>query len=207
MSHKLNAQLADRSERYVAGMNADIAKVQTLLDDELFGEWVNTTTVVLNSTLVVRFFSRPCPLPDCVLIDCPMPPRLQQFYDILTVAVNDTLGTTVLAAPVNTFLFCILGSKVEKMEQALTWIHDNAHFTLPTVPIDIFQIDDSSMNALVLPVASAAVGGSTNDDDDGVLGKLIASYIKGVQRGMILHGIFFGQSNPCCWTRTDPSRS
>lgn len=53
MTSKLNQQLATRGDSYVSSINQDIAAVQKVLDEDLFGEWVNTTTVVLNSTLVV----------------------------------------------------------------------------------------------------------------------------------------------------------
>lgn len=47
MAAQLNDELAARANVFARGMNADIAKVQKVLDDDVFGEWVNTTTVVL----------------------------------------------------------------------------------------------------------------------------------------------------------------
>jgi len=44
---------------------------------------------------------------------------LSVFFDD---AVNNALGSTVIGPSVNTFLFCILGSKVEKLSEALTFV-------------------------------------------------------------------------------------
>lgn len=76
MATSLNAKLEARGTRFALGLNRDIAEVQKVLDDDVFGgestekracgkkvlltllthffpsEWVNTTTVVLNGTLV-----------------------------------------------------------------------------------------------------------------------------------------------------------
>ncbi|KAL7411101.1 hypothetical protein BDY24DRAFT_417439 [Mrakia frigida] len=168
MTQTLNADLATRGALYAAGLNADLAKVQKVLDDDIFGEWVNTTTVVLNGTLV-------------------------EFYDLVSTTVNDALGSTIIGPSVNTFLFCILGSKVEKLSEALTWIHENAQFTLPTVDPNIFAVSNSSMEGLVAPIASAAVGGGSDDPDDvGVVQRLIAAYISSLEKAMILNWIFIG---------------
>lgn len=166
MTSKLNGQLAARGAAYASGMNADIAKVQKVLDDEVFGEWVNTTTVVLNSTLV-------------------------EFYDLVEHTVESALGSTIIWPSVNTFLFCILGSKVEALSHALTFIHDHAHFTLPVVPNDIFAIANDTTSMLVRPIAAAAVGGGS-DGDEGVVQRLIDAYVRSLRRAMVMHWIFVG---------------
>lgn len=81
MTSSLNARLATTGQEWAADVNRKINETQRMLDDELFGEWVNTTTVVLNSTVV-------------------------EFYSLVTDAVNVTFGGTVLEPPISTFLYC-----------------------------------------------------------------------------------------------------
>lgn len=111
----------------------------------------------------------------------------------MTEAVNVTFGSTILEAPISTFLYCMVGSKVAALKTALTWIHDNAHFTLPTVDSDVFAILNTTTIALVAPIAAAAVGTGDNDDDDGgVLQRLIEHYKTGLRNAQIVHAIFVG---------------
>lgn len=87
----------------------------------------------------------------------------------------------------------MIGSKVDAIEQALTWIHDHAHFTLPTVPADAFAISNATTAALVAPLAAAAVGGG-DDDADGpsVLQRLIDHYKDGLRSAQIVNALFVG---------------
>jgi hypothetical protein len=87
----------------------------------------------------------------------------------------------------------MIGSKIDAIEQALTWIHDHAHFTLPTVPADAFAISNATTAALVTPLAAAAVGGGDgNDDGPSVLQRLIDYYKYGLRSAQIVNGLFVG---------------
>jgi hypothetical protein len=48
--------------------------------------------------------------------------------------------------------------------------------TLPTVPENILMLSDESMAELATPIAAAAVGTSDNEDDQGVVGRLIEHF-------------------------------
>ncbi|CED83256.1 Plasma membrane fusion protein PRM1 [Phaffia rhodozyma] len=161
MTSKLNARLAERGLIFANDINEDIAQVQTFMDDELFGTWVNTTTVVLNETLV-------------------------EFYALVGEAVNVTFGSTILSGPINNFLYCIVGSKVESLEKALTWINENAHFSISTIDPDL------SSDALVRPIATAALGSSDDPSDPGVVQRMISSYKKSLETSRILPFVFIG---------------
>jgi hypothetical protein len=52
LSTKLNSLAADASQQYANDYNLVVAAYQQRIDDELFGHWVNTTGVALNTTLV-----------------------------------------------------------------------------------------------------------------------------------------------------------
>lgn len=84
----------------------------------------------------------------------------------------------------------MIGSKVVALEKALRWIHDNAHFTLPTISDSVFAISNDTIAALVKPIATAAVG--SGDDDGGVLQRLIEHYKKGLRNAQIVHVVFVG---------------
>lgn len=43
----LNARLLSSGQEWATDVNRQIAETQKMLDNDLFGDWVNTTTVVL----------------------------------------------------------------------------------------------------------------------------------------------------------------
>lgn len=92
-------------------------------------------------------------------------------------ALNVTFGGTILQNAVNTFMYCILGSKIDNMQTALTWIHDNANVTLPLLSPDTLTLSNSTTRELATPLAAAAVGSGT-DEDGGVIGKIFDAYAK-----------------------------
>jgi hypothetical protein len=76
-----------------------------------------------------------------------------------TTAVNNTLNTfdkeiedgitqvfngTVLLNTVRDVFDCLVGRKIENIEAGLTWVHDQAHVTLPLFPDDIFSVGANS---------------------------------------------------------------
>lgn len=113
------------------------------------------------------------------------------------VALNTTFGGTILFGPMNTFLYCILGSKVDNLQTALNWLSEHARVTLPTVPENILMLSDESMAEMAAPIAAAAVGSSSGgDDDQGVVGGLIEHLESAliVERNFyaIILGVWFG---------------
>jgi len=52
LTNKLNALSANSSLQYANDFNTAVQAYQIRVDNELFGSWLNTTAVVLNSTLV-----------------------------------------------------------------------------------------------------------------------------------------------------------
>lgn len=71
-----------------------------------------------------------------------------------TSAVNNTLNTvenaingvltaafngTVLYNTIMDVVYCLVESKIDEVEKGLTWVHDNAHVTLPLLPNDTFS--------------------------------------------------------------------
>lgn len=173
------------SQEYADSYNKAIAGYQDRINNELFGSWVNTTAVTLNSTLV-------------------------EFYDEVekgeahfwifseedntneSSALNASFGSTILYNPINTFIYCILGSKITNLERGLTWISEHAFIDLPTFPSDILLLSNDSMNEIATPIAAAAVGSGDDNDDDGIVGTLISHFESALKVERTFYGILLG---------------
>jgi hypothetical protein len=89
--------------------------------------------------------------------------------------LNITFGGTILDSAIRTFVYCIIGSKIDNIQTALTWIHDNANVELPLLNDDALILPSSASNELAAPLASAAVG-SGSEGDGGAIGKIFDAY-------------------------------
>ncbi|KIX06328.1 uncharacterized protein Z518_04304 [Rhinocladiella mackenziei CBS 650.93] len=130
-SDQVVAQLNNASEQWALGTNAAMASTGRDINQNLLG-WVNTTTTALNDTL-------------------------NTFVDQTTDVLNTTFGGTPLYDPILDVLNCLVLMKIEGIEKALTWVHDNAHVDVPSLPNDTFSLG---------AVASLA---STSDPGDSFL--------------------------------------
>ncbi|WVR08903.1 hypothetical protein IAU60_005962 [Kwoniella sp. DSM 27419] len=171
LTAKLNAAALQSSQAYADQYNQAIARYQQRIDDELFGSWLNTTTVTLNTTLV-------------------------EFYDGIEQALNTTFGGTILFNPITTFMYCILGSKIDNIEKGLTWIRDHAHIDLTTLPPNVLLLSNSSMKEIATPIAAAAVGSGASSEpagegkeEEGVVGSLIAHFESALKAERVFYGI------------------
>ena len=113
------------------------------------------------------------------------------------IVLNTTFGNTILYNPINTFMYCILGSKITNLEQGLTWLYQHSKITLPTVSNDTLLLSNTSMNELISPITAAAVGSSSgNSGDGGLVGDLIDHFESAliVERNFyaIILGIWLG---------------
>lgn len=95
---------------------------------------------------------------------------------------------TPLFKPINTFVYCILGSKITSLEKGLTWVSEHAHIDLPTVPPDVLQLPASSTQELAAPISAAAVG-DPESPDSGAVGKLIRHFEGALKTERLLYGI------------------
>ncbi len=107
----------------------------------------------------------------------------------LRIVLNTTFGGTILEAPIQTFAYCILGSKVDNLEKGLAWVHDNARVTFPTIPLDALMLSSGTMNRLVAPISQAAAGGGSNGDD-GVIGTIFDRYLRQLRMERLIAGLF-----------------
>ncbi|KAI0317074.1 hypothetical protein OF83DRAFT_1191364 [Amylostereum chailletii] len=154
----MNASMYNQSATYAAAVNSQIDAVQGTINNNLFG-WVNGTTTTLNSTL-------------------------NTFYSDVQNVVNAVFGGTPLAQPAQEFIQCFIGSKVDAVENALTFLHDH-------LQVNVTRVNDT-VDEAVQPIALAAVGGNGSDDNDSLVGRLVNAYAKSLKKERIMFAIFLG---------------
>lgn len=150
----VNSEMLAASHDFANKSNTAILKAQDALNDHLFA-WVNTTTVTMNNTL-------------------------NEFMDGIAETLNDTLGSTPLRQPLQTFIDCFLGRKVAGIERALTWIHDNAHVNFTLVDDDVLLLGGERQQQLVSPIKAAVIGDNSDgsDQDVGIIPRIVNGYIR-----------------------------
>ena len=161
----INNSMYDQSAAYANEVNARIDTVQTTLNDGLFG-WVNQTTTSLNATV-------------------------NEFYTDIQNAVNSVFGGTILQEPAQEFLRCFIGSKVDAIENVLTFLHDNLHVNMPRMNDSVLVVSQDTVDEAVQPIAAAAIGGGANDHDS-LIGRIINSYADSLRKERIMFCVFLG---------------
>ncbi|KAI0072507.1 hypothetical protein K474DRAFT_1604961 [Panus rudis PR-1116 ss-1] len=162
----MNASMYNQSAAYAADVNSRVDAIQSTVNDGLFG-WVNGTTTTLNDTI-------------------------NEFYNDIQNAVNTVFNGTILDEPVQDFIRCFIGSKVDAIESALTFLHDNLHIDVPRVNDSVLVLSPADVNEVTRPVALAAIGSGDGSDNDGLVGRLVAAYVSSLKKERIMFGIFMG---------------
>jgi hypothetical protein len=159
----LNQSMYNQSATYANDVNSHIDNIQSTINDGLFG-WVNGTTTTLNNTV-------------------------NAFYSDLQDAVSTLFNGTVLEEPAQEFIKCFIGSKVDAIENALTFLHDNLHIDITRVNESILVVSPDEVNAVTTPIAAAAVGNG-DSPDGGLVGRLIDTYVQSLKKERIMFAIF-----------------
>ncbi|KAK7031416.1 plasma membrane fusion protein PRM1 [Favolaschia claudopus] len=158
----INASMYDQSAAYASSVNAQVDGIQSTINDGLFG-WVNTTTTTLNTTI-------------------------ENFYEDIQNAVDSVFKNTILDAPIQEFIKCIIGSKVDAIEAALTFLHDNLHIDMPRMNNSALVLSPESVNEATQPIAAAAVG--DDNGHEGLVERLLDSYAASLRKERLMFGIF-----------------
>ncbi|KAK3906158.1 hypothetical protein C8A05DRAFT_12091 [Staphylotrichum tortipilum] len=93
--------------------NGVVLKLQDDINSDVFG-WVNNATTAVNNTL-------------------------NTFDRELDKATTAVFKDTVLLNTARNLIGCVITRKVEAVQKGLTWVHDNAHVTLPLFSNTIFS--------------------------------------------------------------------
>ncbi|GJE97726.1 Plasma membrane fusion protein [Phanerochaete sordida] len=161
----MNASMYNQSAAYANDINGRVDNIQNTVNDGLFG-WVNGTTTTLNDTI-------------------------NAFYTDIQDAVNTVFNGTILDEPIQEFIRCFIGSKVDAIETALTFLHDNLVIDIPRVNDSVLVLSPSDVREATQPIADAAIGGGSGDSQ-GVVGKLVNAYVSSLKKERIMFGIFMG---------------
>jgi hypothetical protein len=168
IADSINQSMLNQSAEYAREVNLKVDNVQTTINDGVFG-WVGVTTTQINTTI-------------------------NEFYTDLTDGVDKVFGGTILATPASEFIRCLIGSKVDAIENALTFLHDNLKVDMPRVNETVLILSPETVNEASAPIAAAAIGGGGNggEDDGGLVGRLVNGYANQLKKERITFGIFLG---------------
>ncbi|TQV91368.1 hypothetical protein V2A60_008982 [Cordyceps javanica] len=61
------------------------------------------------------------------------------FMNTMEKGLETVFNGTILLEPIKSVLHCVIGMKVENVQQGLTWVHDHAHVSFPRFPNDTFS--------------------------------------------------------------------
>ncbi|KAI0255147.1 hypothetical protein BJV78DRAFT_1279742 [Lactifluus subvellereus] len=161
----VNQTMFNQSSLYANDINSHIDSIQSTINDGLFG-WVNGTTTTLNDTINI-------------------------FYNDLQGAVSTLFNGTILEQPAQEFIRCFIGSKVDAIEEALTFLHNNLHIDISRVNESVLVLSPDEVNSATRPIAIAAVGGN-DDSNGGLVGRLINTYVQSLKKERIMFAVFLG---------------
>ena len=161
----INASMYNQSAAYASNINGRVDNIQSTVNDGLFG-WVNGTTTTLNDTI-------------------------NTFYTDIQDAVNTVFNGTILEEPIQEFIRCFIGSKVDAIEDALTFLHNNLIIDIPRVNDSVLVLSPGDVREATQPIADAAIGGG-NGNSQGVVGKLVNAYVSSLKKERIMFSIFMG---------------
>jgi hypothetical protein len=111
---KVVGELNNASMSWANGVNNVVMDTSNDINTDLLG-WVNTSTTAVNNTLNTF---------------------VEQTMDVL----NQTFGNTPLYGPITGVFNCLIELKVQGIQKALTWVHDKAHISVPTIRNDTFSL-------------------------------------------------------------------
>lgn len=159
----INASMYNQSSEYANDVNGRVDAIQSTINDGLFG-WVNVTTTTLNNTI-------------------------STFYEDIQNAVSSVFSGTILDQPTQEFLKCFIGTKVDAIESALTFLHDNLKIDMPRVNQTVLVLSPESVNEATQPIAAAAIGDGSGNNE-GVLTRVIKAYEASLRKERLMFGIF-----------------
>ena len=163
----MNENMLNQSAVYTAQVNAEVDGIQNTINNGVFG-WVNSTTSTLNTTL-------------------------NNFYSEVQDLVETVFGGTVLEQPMQDFVSCLIGSKVDALSSALTFMHDNLHVDMPQMNQSSLVLSPQDVDDVARPVALAAIGsGSGNEEDGGIIGRIVSSYVRSLEKERVMFLVFIG---------------
>jgi hypothetical protein len=113
-AEKVVVKLNNASMSWSGGVNGAVGKLDKTINDDVLGVVTKGTSAV-NETI-------------------------NKFVDKTNEVINKSLGDTILKDAVQEVLKCLVGLKITAIQKGLTWVHDNAHVTFPSVANDTLSL-------------------------------------------------------------------
>ncbi|KAH9865221.1 hypothetical protein IAQ61_009168 [Plenodomus lingam] len=159
---KVVTSLNNASMSWSQGVNSAIGKLDSEMNDDIFG-WVNTSTTAVNNTL-------------------------NGFVSKMSKTLNDTFGGTVLYDPIKEVLNCLIGLKIASFQNGLTWVQEHAHISFPGVANDTLSIgalaensgSDSAAELLANP------SGKAKDEITEAVNRVIEKLMSGIRQEALI---------------------
>jgi hypothetical protein len=136
------------SDGWANDANGVITDLETDINDDVLGYVVNATDSV-NDTLTT-------------------------FMDTMDKGLETVFNGTILLDPLRTVVKCVIGIKVDNIQQGLTWVHDHAKVSLPLFNNDTFSMGakdsiegDGDLNTFLASPSSV-----TTDEVSGAVDKV-----------------------------------
>lgn len=129
--------------KWANSTNQEIANTQNDINDNLLG-WIHSATGSINDTLDV-------------------------FSSTMNKELKQIFGDTPLYDGISGVVYCVIGSKVEAIQEGIAWVHKTSQISLPNVTADYIlpsalmdensgvQMDASSGNSSVARLTESAV--------------------------------------------------
>lgn len=167
IASSINNSMFQQSAAYAAEVNLQAEAMQASINEGMFG-WVTETTTTLNTTL-------------------------NEFYTNIQNTVELVFGDTILAQPAQEFIRCLIGSKVDALGNALTFLNENLQVDVPRMNDSALILSQESVDEVSRPVALAAIGdGGNGEEGGGLTGKIINAYADTLRRERFTFLLFMG---------------
>lgn len=155
---KVVGSLQNASTEWANDANGVIGHMNADLNNDVFG-WVNTSTNAVNDTL-------------------------NTFVDKTTSILNETFGGTPLYGPITGVFNCLIGLKVESVQNGLTWVSDHAHIDFPLLPNDIFSLGAADSISGSNPHASDSFLADAGDTTSNKISEVVVQVVNKLADGI-----------------------
>ncbi|KFA64360.1 hypothetical protein S40285_02910 [Stachybotrys chlorohalonatus IBT 40285] len=161
------SSLQEVSDGWASEANSVILDLNNDINQDVLGYVTNATDAV-NDTLTV-------------------------FLETMDEGLETVFNGTILLDSIRVVLHCVIGTKIENLQEGLTWVHDHSQITLPLFPNDTFSMGaeesisgDSELNTFLASPSSV-----TTDEVTGAVERVATwLYNSIIQEVLITTGIF-----------------
>lgn len=150
--------LQQQSAEWAHEANSAIGQVNQELNHEIFG-WVNTSTNAVNGTL-------------------------NTFVEETTSVLNSTFGGTLLYEPIKGVFHCLIGLKVQSVQNGLTWVSNHAHINFPKLPNDTLSSGAAESVSGSNQNASDSFLADVGDTTSNKITEVVVSFINKIEAGI-----------------------